>query len=190
MKPFDFIILFVSFIYTLGLTHILFAATRMIRHRRSVTLSWPHLLWMTAALGMMFGNWLSLWDFHGRDVMPLGLIVGGFVLVVLEYGVCALVAPELETEADFDLRRFHAREGRTYLFAFLLVMLASLALNAAAGLGLGVGNWANQNWIVLAMIPAVALALVVKATWAQVLAPLIMIALMAAFPVIYYPVLK
>jgi hypothetical protein len=58
LKAFDFIILFLSFIYTLGLTHLLLAATRMIRHRRTVIFSWPHALWMVAALGMLSGNWL------------------------------------------------------------------------------------------------------------------------------------
>jgi hypothetical protein len=190
LKPFDFIILFLSFIYTLGLTHILFAATRMIRRRRSITFSWPHALWMTATLGMMFGNWLSLWDFHAQEIMPLVTVAGGFVLVVLQYAVCALVTPDLETEGDYDLRRFHAVEGRTYVLAFLVVMTASLALNAAAGTGAGLQNWANQNWIVLPMIAAIALALLVKARWAQVLAPLVMVALMVAFPLLYYPVLK
>jgi hypothetical protein len=190
LKPFDFIILFFSFIYTLGLTHLLFAATRMIRHRRRVVFSWPHALWMGAALGMMFGNWLSLWDFHLQDVLPLSAIAGGFVLVVMQYAVCALVAPELETEHDFDLRRFHAQEGRVYLIAFLVVMVASLAVNSAAQLRLGLQNWGNQNWMVLAMIAAILLALTVKARWAQVIAPLSMIGLMIAFTPVYYPVLK
>ena len=40
MRPFEFIILFFSFIYTLALTHLLFAWTRMIRYRRTLILSW------------------------------------------------------------------------------------------------------------------------------------------------------
>jgi hypothetical protein len=122
--------------------------------------------------------------------MRLGTIFGGFLLVILQYAVCALVAPEFESGDDFDLRRFHQREGRTYLLAFLAIMLASLALNAAAGTALGVRNWANQNWIVLAMLPPIVLALAVRTTWAQVVAPLVMVALMVAFPLIYYPALK
>jgi len=39
VRPFDFIILFFSFIYTLALTHLLFAVTRMVRHRRMLTFS-------------------------------------------------------------------------------------------------------------------------------------------------------
>ncbi|HEY3800534.1 MAG TPA: hypothetical protein VGL58_19450 [Caulobacteraceae bacterium] len=190
MKPFDFIILFFSFIYSLGLTHLLFAATRMIRHRRRLVFSWPHALWMVSALGMMFGNWLSLWDFRAFDPMSLGVIVGGFAVVVMQYVICALVSPDLETEDDFDLRRFHQREGRTYLVAFLAFLILCLAANAAAGSGLGVRNWADQNWTVLAMFAPVILALTVRANWAQVAAPLAMVAMMIVFPIVYYPALR
>ena len=73
------------------------------------------------------------------------------------------------------------------MIAFLVTMLISLALNALAGTGLGLQNWTNQNWIVLAMIAAIVLGLVVKDRWAQVVAPLAMVAMIVAFPLIYYP---
>jgi hypothetical protein len=190
VRPFDFIILFFSFIYSLGLTHLLFAATRMIRHRRRLIFSWPHALWMATALGVMFGNWLSLWDFRALDPMPLSVIASGFAITVMQYAICALVSPELETEDDFDLRRFHQREGRTYISAFLVLMVLCLAANAAAGSGLGIQNWANQNLSVLIMMPPAVFALLVRANWAQVAAPLVMVGLMIAFPIAYYPVLQ
>ncbi len=71
VKPFEFYILFLSFIYTLSLTHLLFAATRMLRHRRDLKLSWPHALWMATVLIVVFANWIALWDFHGmRAIRP------------------------------------------------------------------------------------------------------------------------
>jgi hypothetical protein len=77
LGPFEFIILFFSFIYTLALTHLLFAATRMIRHRRELVFSWPHALWMLNALLLLVGNWMSLWDFHRQKTLSLAVIVGG-----------------------------------------------------------------------------------------------------------------
>ena len=50
MKSFEFLILFFTFAFALALTHLLFAATRMIRHRRTLIFSWPHALWMATAL--------------------------------------------------------------------------------------------------------------------------------------------
>ncbi|MFX4501401.1 hypothetical protein ABTA59_19515, partial [Acinetobacter baumannii] len=75
MHPFEFIILFFSFIYTLALTHILFAATRMIRHRRQLVFSWPHALWMANALVFLAANWLSLWDLHESKTLTLEAII-------------------------------------------------------------------------------------------------------------------
>ena len=189
MRPFEFIILFLSFIYTLALTHLLFAATRMIRHRRSLVFSWPHALWMVNALLLLTGNWISLWDFHRMEAIPLAIIATGLLLVGIQYFICALVSPDFEEGEAFDLRAFHAREGRTYMVGFLVLTLVALGVNAAAGARAGVQNWADENAIVLAMIPPILISLFVRKQWAQVGAPLVLAATMISFLVIYYPVL-
>jgi hypothetical protein len=187
--PFEFIILFFSFIYTLALTHLLFAVTRMIRHRRVVVFSWPHALWMLDALLLVSVNWISFWDVHRFETMPIGFIATGFLLVIMQYLICALVAPDFEDGDTFDLRLFHEREGRTYMLAFLAIMLVALAVNAAAGMAAGMQNWANQNAFVLAMAPTVLLPLIVRARWAQVLGPLVLAVLIIGFLGFYYPAL-
>jgi hypothetical protein len=50
VRPFDFVITFLAFIYALALTHLLLAAAHMIRHRRELIFDWAHALWMAAAL--------------------------------------------------------------------------------------------------------------------------------------------
>ena len=189
MRPFEFIILFLSFIYTLALTHLLFAATRMIRHRRSLVFSWPHALWMVNALLLLTGNWLALWDFHRMDAIPLAIIATALLLVGIQYFVCALVSPDFEEGEAFDLGAFHAREGRTYTVGFLVLSLVALGVNAAAGTGAGVQKWADQNAIVLAMILPILVSLFIRARWAQLGAPLVLGGLMISYLVIYYPVL-
>jgi hypothetical protein len=64
LRPFDFIILFFSFIYALALGHLLLAATFMIRYRRRIAFSLAHAIWMFDALLFLTANWISLWDFH------------------------------------------------------------------------------------------------------------------------------
>ena len=189
LGPFEFIILFFSFIYTLALTHLLFAATRMIRHRRSLVFSWPHALWMLNALLLLIVNWISLWDFHLLKTMTLPVFLCGFALVGIQYFICALVAPDFEDGDTFDLQAFHAREGRTYILAFIVLLPLTLVLNLAAGADLGIANWAKQNMLVLAMIPPTLLALLVRARWAQIGGPLILLGEMAAALVLYYPVI-
>jgi hypothetical protein len=100
LGPFEFIILFFSFIYTLALTHLLLAAARMIRRRRSLVFSWPHALWMMNALLLL---------------MSLPVILGGFALVGAMYLICALIAPDFEDRDDLDLRAsMNARAEPTF----------------------------------------------------------------------------
>lgn len=189
MGPFEFIILFLSFIYTLALTHLLFAATRMIRHRRDVVLSWPHSLWMITALANLVANWLSQWDFRDMQSLSLGTIAAALVFAITNYFVCALVSPDFESGETYDMREFHQQEGRTYISAVLALVICALVENFAAGEALGVQNWADQNWVVALMIIPPVVALTVKRTWAQVASPIAFIATAIAYCVIYYPVL-
>lgn len=187
MAPFEFIIVFLSFIYALALTHLLLGFVGMVRRRRFLVFSWPHALWMLNALLLLSGNWLSLWDFRGFDSMPLAMIAVGFMFSVLQYFLCGLVAPDFD-HGDGDLRVFHEREGRAYIGLSLAMMIVALGVNLAAG-GAGVENWANQNAIVLAMLPTAVLPLFVRAQWAQVAGPVVLAGLQIAFMVIYYPAL-
>jgi hypothetical protein len=189
MHPFEFIILFFSFIYTLALTHLLFAATRMVRHRRQLVLSWPHLLWMLVALGNLAANWISLWDFRSEGSLSLGTIAVGFLLVIINYALCALVSPDFDGGETYDMKRFHECEGATYIGAMLALVLASIAVNFWAGAALDISNWAEENYVVTANLLPLALALFVKRPWAQILAPAALLATVIAYAVIYYPVL-
>jgi hypothetical protein len=190
MNPFEFIILFFSFIYTLALTHLLFAWTRMIRHRRQLTFSWPHFLWMLVALGNLAANWISLWDFRTAGGLLLGTISAGFGFVVINYFVCALVSPDFEGGETYDMKRFHECEGPTYVGATLVLFVASITVNFLAGAELGVSNWSNENNLVIAFVPPAMAALFVKRAWIQLLAPAALLGGIIAYAVIYYPVLR
>jgi hypothetical protein len=188
--PFEFIILFFSFIYTLALTHLLLAAARMIRHRRALVFSWPHALWMLNALLLLVCNWISLWDFHRLKSMTLPVILGGFALVGAMYLICALIAPDFEDGDGLDLRAFHEREGRTYILAFAAFLPLAFILNIAAGAGAGIQTWAQQNAIIFVMAPPMLIPLLFRARWAQVGGPLVLVVVMVAYLVVYYPVLR
>ncbi len=190
MNPFEFIILFFSFIYTLALTHLLFAWTRMIRYRRKLTFSWPHFLWMLAALGNLSVNWISLWDFRTDGSLPLGIIATGFLFVVINYFVCALVSPDFDSGETYDMRHFHKCEGPTYIAATLVLIVASIIGNFFAGALAGVTKWSSENNLVIAFLVPVVTALLVRRGWLQVAAPAALIVGLIAYAAIYYPVLR
>jgi hypothetical protein len=189
VSPFEFIILFFSFIYTLALTHLLFAWTRMVRHRRQLVLSWPHLLWMFVALAHLSVNWLSLWDFRSGASLSLLTIASGFVLVIINYGLCALVSPDFEGGETYDMIRFHQCEGPTYVSAMLALVVTSITVNLLAGTALDMNNWWEENYLVATFLIPLMLALFVKRRWAQLLAPTALLAGAFAYAIIYYPVL-
>lgn len=190
MNPFEFIILFFSFIYTLALTHLLFAWTRMIRHRRQLTFSLPHLLWMLVALGNLCANWISLWDFRTGGSLSLGLVGIGFLFVIVNYFVCALVSPDFEGGETYDMARFHQCEGPTYIGATLVLIVASIVSNFLAGAVSGISQWSSENNLVITFVIPPLLALAIRRYWLQVLAPLLLLTGIVAYSVIYYPLLR
>ena len=190
MKPFDFLITFFSFVYSLGLAHILMGVVRMVRRRDTLIFSWAQALWMLDALILLFANWISLWDFHETTTLTLPMIASGAVIVVTQYFVCAFVTPDVRDGEPVDLRAFHAREGRVYMSAFLALALVALVTNAAAGSGLGIQNWANQNALVIGVTAVVLAGIFIRNAAVQVIAPLAVGAASVAFLILYYPVLK
>jgi len=190
MEPFEFIIVFISFVYALGLTHLLLAITRMVRHRRTLVFSWIHALWMFGVLMMVFANWISLWDFHRLETISLPTMLAALILSVMQYLVCALVSPDFEERETYDMRAFNEREGRTYIGALFAMFIVALALNYAAGASLGVKKWSDQNSLAVIFIVPVLLALLVRAAWVQLIGALAFAGFIIAYLVIYYPVLQ
>ena len=189
MNPFEFIIIFLAFIYSLALTHLLFAWTRMIRLRRQLVLSWPHLLWMLVGLFMLGVNWLSTWDFRLLGSLSLLDISSEFLFVVLNYFFCALVSPDFEGGETLDLRRFHESEGPTYILVFVAIVAIAIVENFAAGTGLGISKQGAENTLVIFQLPLALLPLFMKRPWVQVAAPAVLLVSIIAYAELFYSVL-
>jgi hypothetical protein len=190
MKAFDFVLLFFSFVYALALTHLLMATTRMIRYRSSIVFSAPHALWMLVALVLVISNWISLWDFHTVTKITAAAISVGFAFSILVYLACALLSPDFDKDGTLDLREFHERQGATYMGAMFVTLIASIVVNAAAASSMGIQSWGSENTLVIIMVVPMVAAFFVRKPWVQVLAPLVLAALMTAYIFVYYPVLK
>lgn len=189
MKIFEYLILFFSFAFTLALTHLLFAITRMIRHRRELIFSAEHALWMGSALLLLLVNWLSLFDYRGKESFDLGSIAALMVFVITLYFACALVSPDFEDGEQYDMRAFHRREGRTYIGAIAALIVVSFVANVDAS-NEGVAVWGAENRLVMWMIPPTVLPLLFKNRVVQLVSPLALMALTIAFAMIYYPLIS
>ena len=189
VAPFDFIILFFAFIYTLGLTHLYFAMTRMIRHRRELVFSWPHFLWMVVALFNLFANWLSLYDFHHHERFSTGALAVGLLVSMLIYFQCSLVSPDFERGESYDMRAFHREESSTYIGVTLMLVIVSLVVNYAVSVLYSMPQVSAQNGLVASMAPPCVMALVWRNRWVQILCPLVLVLQVIAFIALFYPAL-
>ena len=189
MIPFVFITIFLAFVYSLALTHLLFAWTRMIRRRRQLVPSWTHLLWMLIALFNLALNWISSWDYRGLGDLSLVVISSEFLFVVLNYFFCALVSPDFEGGETYDLRRFHECEGPTYILVFAAIVAIAMIENFAAGAGLGMSKEGAENALVIFQLPLALLPLFVKRSWVQVGAPAALLITIFIYAVLFYPTL-
>jgi hypothetical protein len=186
VKPFEYVLTLMSFVYSLGLTHLLYGASRMIRYRRKLRFSLAHVLWMLVGFGALVSNWISQWDFHTQATFDLATIASGMVVCVATYMVCALVVPDFEVADDFDLVGFHQREGRSYMTAVLVLVVIALVANFAAGAALGITNWSNGNLLVMAQGALVILGLVRRDRATQVFVPAALILSFCVFNVMFY----
>lgn len=189
MSPFEFIIIFFAFVYSLALAHLLFAWTRMIRHRRQITFSWPHLLWMLVAMFLLAVDWLSTWDYRTFDKLSLVEISSGFLFAILNYFFCALVSPDFEGGETYDLERFHSTEGRTYILVFVATVTIAIVENFFAGEKLGITKQGVENALVLFQLPLSLLPLFVRRAWVQIGAPAVILMTVVAYGAMFYPVL-
>jgi hypothetical protein len=189
VSPFEFIIIFFAFVYSLALAHLLFAWTRMIRHRRQITFSWPHLLWMLVAMFLLAVDWLSTWDYRTFDKLSLVEISSGFLFVMLNYFFCALVSPDFEGGETYNLERFHSTEGRTYILVFVATVTIAIVENFLAGEKLGITKQGVENALVLFQLPLSLLPLFVKRPWVQIVAPAVILMTIVAYGAMFYPVL-
>src|SRR5579862_1969409 len=122
MKPFDFVVTFFSIVFSLALAHLLLAIAHMIRLRRELVFDWAHGLWMVAVLLLLIVNWLDMWDLHTVETMPLSIVLIGFVFLINQYIVCALVSPQLDREDGMDMHRFHEQQGPAYIGSLLVLV--------------------------------------------------------------------
>jgi len=190
MRPFDFVIIFFSFIYSLALAHLLMAVAHMIRHRRQIIFDWVHALWMAVALISLVTNWISDWDFHAVDPLPLASVAIGFAFSIIQYFTCALVTPDVKAEGDLDLHVFQETQGPTYMSAFVVLIAFSIVINYVGGSAMNIQNWARENSIVIAMLPISVAPLIWKARWVQVAAPSLFLVSLTTYMIMFYPALR
>ena len=126
MDAFSYLSVLLSIIIGLGMTQILTAVGRLIRHRDRVTMDWLPLLWAAVMLIVFVQVW---WSSFGLRQFRNWTFVG-FLLVLAQtctlYLMSAVILPEQVDEARTDLAAHYQRQQRWFFSLLLATLVVSV----------------------------------------------------------------
>jgi hypothetical protein len=136
VDAFSYLSVLLSIIIGLGVTQVLTALGRLIRHRDLVRMDWLPLVWAGVMLVIFVQVWWSMFGLR----MYRDWTFFGFLLVLSQtctlYMMAALVLPEQIEEPSVDLAAHYDRQQR-WFFGFLL---ATLVISVVKDLVMN-GHW-------------------------------------------------
>jgi hypothetical protein len=125
MDAFSYLSVVLSIILGLGLTQVLTAVGRLIRHRDRVQLDWLPLLWAAVMLGVYVQVWWAMFGLRYHQDWTFA----AFSIVVAQtatlYVMAALVLPEQVEEEGVDLRAYYDRHHRWFFGCFFATLVVS-----------------------------------------------------------------
>lgn len=133
MDAFSYLSVLLSIILGLGMTQVLTATGRLIRHRDRVRADWLPLLWAALLLLVYVQVWWSMFGLrHYREWTFLP-----FLTVLAQTGtlyvMAALVLPEEVEESGIDLRAYYERQHRWFFGFFLATLFVSVVKDVVLG---------------------------------------------------------
>ena len=133
MDAFSYLSVLLSIILGLGLTQLLTAAGRLIRHRDRVRADWLPLLWATVLLVVYVQAWWAM--FGLRSLRDWTFVV--FLIVLAQtttlYMMAALILPEQVDDAGVDLAAHYDQHHRWFFGFFLATLCISIVKDVVIG---------------------------------------------------------
>jgi hypothetical protein len=175
MRAFDFVMTLYSFVYALGVAHILAAVGDIIRAGKRVRFSWLNAAWMLNALLLIVSWWLALWDLRNERTWTMPTVLFFFLMSCLIYVLARLVSPPIPQEGPVDLQVYHREEGWKYGSVFSAIVVLTIGMVYAYGSV--TQNWVSENksnWPTLAAAVAATLS---SNRWIQIAAVLVVYAI-------------
>ena len=167
MGAYEHVIVLLSFVYALALTHLLSRIGALFVARKRVRFSALLALAQANAILIVLVNWLYLWNLHGIQTWSIMAIVLEFAFAATLFLLCVLSVPEAGTDGLVDMEAFFWEQRQPFYATALAMDLIGIAdllyysANSASGVGL--------KDVVVSSLFAVPhlLAFFVPARWAQ-----------------------
>jgi hypothetical protein len=178
MHAFDFVVILVSFIYALALTHLLSRIGALIL--ASVRIAPLVLLVAVNAAWAVFFSWLGLWGLHAMTNWDIGSILAQFAFAIGLYFICVFAAPGAE-QGKTDTEAFYWAQYRRFYWSYIITITVGIAANTTFLESSDPSLFLKWNIASFPMYLPCILALTVKSRWAQWAAGIGLFAVTAAF---------
>jgi len=167
MNAFDHVMLLLSFVFALALTHLLSRVAALLLARERVRFSGLLCVAILNAVALIYCNWLEFWDVRGMRQWDLFSITTMFAFSVGLYFVCAMAAPESVAEGPIDMEAFYWRNRRPFYALIVVCMVLAILCNFAFLKTPNAALFFEENAATLPFFVPSLLALFVPARWAQ-----------------------
>jgi hypothetical protein len=153
-------VMLVSFIWVLALTRILESFGTLWVARKRVRFAASQMLWMTAMLIDILGNWLAVSGFTDRA--PAWVFVAILFYSLGLFFAAAVVSPKIPADGVLDLAVYETEEGGAYKVTFIVLMLLAFPLEYGQSTSLGpisLAAYVKLSWSTFATLAVFAAGL-------------------------------
>jgi hypothetical protein len=133
MDPFSYLSVLLSIILGLGLTQLLTAAGRLIRHRERVRAHWLPLLWAGILILIYIQVWWAMYGLRLRREWTFLAFSVVLAQTATLYIMAAVALPEQVEEGGTDLGAYFDRNHRWFFAFFLATLVVSVAKDVILG---------------------------------------------------------
>lgn len=126
LDAFSYLSVLLSIILGLGLTQLLTAAGRLIRHRDRVHFDWLPLLWSTVLLIVYVQAWWAMFGLRALREWTFVTFLVVFAQTTTLYMMAAVILPEQVEDTGVDLAAYYARHHRWFFGFFLATLCISV----------------------------------------------------------------
>ncbi|HLZ77392.1 hypothetical protein [Phenylobacterium sp.] len=180
---FEHVLLFLSFIYAIALTHLFSSSTELILARDRVRPSGLLIAWMVLALLILVTNWLSAANLSGVQHWTLGRVLLEFATAGVQYFTCSLVSMRVEPQGEADMPVFFAKHRPVIASSMVALGVIAMLENYVdrSANGLTADAWIGEDLSVLPMTLVGLAAALFPARWVQWVAVVVLLAGVAYF---------
>ena len=177
MHAFEYVVVLLSFVYALALTHLLSRIGALIV--ASVRISPLGILLALNAAWAVFFSWVGLWGLHAMVNWDIASVLVQFVFAVLLYFLCVFAAPDAE-KGMADTEEFYSAQHRRFYWTYIFAITAAIVGNTTFLESTDPSLFLKWNLASLPMYLPCILGLAVRARWAQWTAGIGLLAVTAA----------